>query len=163
MQVVDAANLLDIPIMCTHTPSDNIGWKFVQKLMDKKKPDTVGNVIKTLKEVPEFKEGVKNGSGPVVVAGDKKKKAGKVIVKFTGGTSPGKEVYKEISEKGVGTIIGMHVPEEHLEEVKKYHINFVVAGHMASDSIGMNKISDELEKKGVNVIACSGFIRVKRK
>ncbi|MEE9116612.1 MAG: NGG1p interacting factor NIF3, partial [Thermoplasmata archaeon] len=85
------------------------------------------------------------------------------FVKITGGTSPGKEEDKELSEKGVGTIVGMHVPEEHLEEVKKYHINFVVAGHMASDSVGMNKISDELEKKGVEVIACSGFIRVKRK
>lgn len=162
MQVVDASRILDIPIMCTHTPADNIGWKFVQKLMDKKKPDTVGDVIKYLKEVPEFAEGVKNGSGPKVVAGNKKNKAGKVIVKFTGGTSPGKEVYKEISEKGVGTVIGMHVPEEHLEDVKKHHINFVVAGHMASDSIGMNKISDMLAKKGVEVIACSGFIRVKR-
>ncbi len=162
MQVVDASRILDIPIMCTHTPSDNIGWKFVQNLMDKKKPDTVDDVIKLLKEVPEFAEGVKNGSGPKIVVGDKKKKAGKVIVKFTGGTSPGKEVYKEISEKGVGTVVGMHVPEEHLEEIKKYHINFVVSGHMASDSIGMNKICDMIEKKGVEVIACSGFIRVKR-
>ncbi len=163
MQVVDASRLLDIPIMCTHSPADNIGWKFVQKLMDRKKPETVGDVIKFLKEVPEYAEGVKNGSGPNVVAGGKKNKAGKIIVKFTGGTSPGKEVYKEQSEAGVGTIVGMHVPEEHLEEVKKYHINFVVAGHMASDSVGMNKICDELEKKGVEVIPCSGFIRVKRK
>ncbi len=162
MQVVDASRILDIPIMCTHTPSDNIGWKFVQNLMNKKKPDTVDDVIKLLKEVPEFAEGVKNGSGPKIVVGDKKKKAGKVIVKFTGGTSPGKEVYKEISEKGVGTVVGMHVPEEHLEEIKKYHINFVDSGHMASDSIGMNKICDMIEKKGVEVIACSGFIRVKR-
>jgi hypothetical protein len=57
----------------------------------------------------------------------------------------------------------MHVPEDHLEEIKKYHMGFVVAGHMASDSIGMNRISDELEKKGVKIIPCSGFIRVKRK
>jgi putative NIF3 family GTP cyclohydrolase 1 type 2 len=162
MQVVDASRILDIPIMCTHSPADNIGWKFVQKLMDKKKPDTVGDVIKILKEVPEYAEGVKNGAGPKVVTGNKKSKAGKVVVKFTGGTSPGKEVYKEISEKGVGTVVGMHVPEEHLEEIKKYHINFVVAGHMASDSIGMNKICDALAKKGVEAIACSGFIRVKR-
>lgn len=162
MQVVDASRILDIPIMCTHTPADNVGWKFVQKLLDKKKPETVDDVIKLLKEVPEFAEGVKNGAGPKVVTGNKKNKAGKVIVKFTGGTSPGKEVYKEISEKGVGTIVGMHVPEEHLEEIKKYHINFIVSGHMASDSIGMNKICDALVKKGVEVIACSGFIRVKR-
>ncbi len=162
MQVVDASRILDIPIMCTHSPADNIGWKFVQSLMDKKKPETVGDVIKVLKDVPEFAEGVKNGAGPKVVTGSKKSKAGKVVVKFTGGTSPGKEVYKEISEKGVGTVVGMHVPEEHLEEIKKYHINFVVAGHMASDSIGMNKICDALERKGVEVIPCSGFIRVKR-
>ncbi|UCD93061.1 MAG: NGG1p interacting factor NIF3 [Methanobacteriota archaeon] len=162
-QPVDAARILDIPIITTHTPADNIGYKFVQTRMNRKKPDTIGDLIKTLKDIPEYKEGMGIGSGPKIIVGSKKKKAGKVIVKFTGGTSPSKEVYKELSDQGVGTVIGMHVPEEHLEERRKYHMSFVVAGHMSSDSIGMNKICDEMEKKGVEIIPCSGFIRVNRK
>lgn len=162
-QAVDAARILDIPIMCAHTPADNIGYQFVQKYLNRKKPETIGDLIKDLKNIEEYKEGTKNSAGPKIVVGNKMKKAGKVVVKFTGGTSPSKEVYKELSEKGIGTVVGMHVPEDHLEEIKKYHMSFVVAGHMSSDSIGMNRISDELEKKGVKIIPCSGFIRVKRK
>ena len=60
-------------------------------------------------------------------------------------------------------MVGMHIPDDHLEEVKKYHMKFVVAGHMASDSIGLNLLVDKLEEKGVEVIPCSGFIRNKRK
>ncbi|TET90731.1 MAG: NGG1p interacting factor NIF3 [Methanomassiliicoccales archaeon] len=162
-QVVDAARILDIPIMCTHTPADNVGYQFIQRYLNRKKPETIGDLLKVLKKIDEYKEGVKNCAGPKIIVGDKKKKAGKVIVKFTGGTSPSKEVYKELSEQRIGTVVGMHVPEEHLEEIKKYHMSFVVAGHMSSDSIGMNKICDEMEKKGVEIIPCSGFIRVKRK
>ncbi|MFQ5883555.1 MAG: NGG1p interacting factor NIF3 [Thermoplasmata archaeon] len=162
-QPVDAARILDIPIMTTHTPSDNIGYKFVQTGLNRKKPDTIGDLIKVLKKITEYSEGMKIGSGPRIIIGDKKKKAGKVVVKFTGGTSPSKEVYKELSDQGIGTVVGMHVPEDHLEEIKKYHMSFVVAGHMSSDSIGMNKICDEMEKKGVEIVPCSGFIRVRRK
>jgi len=33
---------------------------------------------------------------------------------------------------------------------------------MASDSLGMNIILDKLEQKGIEIIACSGFIRYLR-
>jgi len=33
---------------------------------------------------------------------------------------------------------------------------------MAADSIGANLYLDELEKKGIEVVPCSGLIRVKR-
>jgi hypothetical protein len=52
--------------------------------------------------------------------------------------------------------------EEHKKEAEKYHLNVVIAGHMASDSLGMNLLLDEIEKKGVEVVAVSGLIRVKR-
>lgn len=162
-QPVDASRIFDIPFMTVHTPCDNMGYRFVQRLMDRKKPETLGDVIKELKKVPEYKEAVKNAAGPKIIIGAKDDKAGKIIVKFTGGTMPGKVVYKEMSQAGVGTMVGMHIPEDHLEEVKKHHMKFVVAGHMASDSIGLNLLVDKLEEKGVEVIPCSGFIRNKRR
>jgi hypothetical protein len=36
----------------------------------------------------------------------------------------------------------------------------VITGHMPSDSIGMNRILEEIERRGVEVIAGSGVIRV---
>ncbi len=81
---------------------------------------------------------------------------------FTGGTESAKEVYERLSTAGVGTIIGMHMAEEHKKEAEKYHINVVIAGHIASDSLGLNLFLDELEKKGIEIISCSGLIRVSR-
>jgi folate-dependent phosphoribosylglycinamide formyltransferase PurN len=56
----------------------------------------------------------------------------------------------------------MHMGEEHRKIAKEEHINVVVAGHMASDSLGMNLVIDAIERNGVDVIACSGFTRVSR-
>ena len=69
----------------------------------------------------------------------------------------------EMAKAGVGTIVEMHLPEDALSELKKAHINVIDCGHMAADSIGANLFLDELERKGVSVIPCSGLIRVKRK
>jgi len=33
---------------------------------------------------------------------------------------------------------------------------------MSSDSLGVNLFLDELEKRGIEIIPCSGFIRVSR-
>ena len=56
----------------------------------------------------------------------------------------------------------MEVKEEYRKEAEKYHINVVIAGHMASDSLAMNLFLDQLEKKGIKVVPCSGLIRIKR-
>jgi hypothetical protein len=56
----------------------------------------------------------------------------------------------------------MHIKEEHIKEAKKHHINCIVAGHMASDSIGMNLVLDGLEARGIDIVPCSGLIRVSR-
>ena len=92
-----------------------------------------------------------------------KSKAGKVVVGFTGGTNPSKELYVEMAKAGVGTIVEMHVPEDAVLELRKLHINIIDCGHMAADSIGANMYLDEVEKRGMEVISCSGLIRVKRK
>jgi polysaccharide deacetylase 2 family uncharacterized protein YibQ len=38
----------------------------------------------------------------------------------------------------------------------------VIAGHISSDSLGMNLMLDEFEKRGVEVVPVGGLIRVKR-
>jgi phage terminase large subunit-like protein len=68
----------------------------------------------------------------------------------------------ELSKAGVGTLVEMHVSEDTLEELRKLHINVIDMGHIAADSLGMNLFLDELEKRGIKVIPCSGLIRVRR-
>jgi putative NIF3 family GTP cyclohydrolase 1 type 2 len=161
-QAVDAARLLNVPLLAVHTPWDNLGYDYIQKLVDGKNFDTVGEIFEVICDIPEFVEAARGKSGPSIVAGSEKSRAGKVIVGGTGGTSPSKEFYVELAKAGVGTIIEMHIPEDGLQELKKLHINVIDTGHMAADSIGANLYLDALEKRGVETIACSGLIRVKR-
>ena len=63
---------------------------------------------------------------------------------------------------GVGTIIGMHMQEKHREAARENNINVIIAGHMASDSLGMNLFLDQLEKENIIIIPCSGLLRVSR-
>jgi putative NIF3 family GTP cyclohydrolase 1 type 2 len=164
-RAVMAAKTLGIDYMCMHTPADNMSAKFVINLLEENKEEieTVGDIIEILSGVPEYKEARKNQTGPTIFAGSEENSCGKILVtEFSGGTSGSKDIYEKMSQYGVGTVIGMHMSEEHRKEAEKYHINVVVAGHMASDSLGMNLLLDEIEKKGIEVVPASGLIRVKR-
>ncbi len=163
MQQIDAARLANIAIMNVHTPCDNLINAFVQKLMDKKKPETVGEVIEILKKVPEYKEATMIGAGPMIFAGSPENRAGRIIALTTGGTGGPKEMYAELVKAGVGTVIDMHMREDDLNEAIKHHLNVVIAGHISSDSIGMNLFLDKLANKNIKIIPISGLIRVRRK
>lgn len=162
-QAVDAARLLGFAFMGTHTITDNLVHTYMEHLFERTRPETVGEVLAVLKKEPEYQEAIKGKAGPVIFAGDPKNRAGKIApIEFTGGTEPSHIIYEKLAMAGVGTVIGMHAGEEHRKEALKYHINLVIAGHMSSDSLGMNIFLDEIEKHGVKIIPCSGLIRVNR-
>ena len=162
-QAVDTARLLDIPLMCLHCPCDNLAQRFVQSRIDKEKPERVSDILALLSDIPEFDIAMRDGSNPEVYVGEKGRRAGKIMVKMAGGAALPKEAYDSLAKAGVGTVVCMHLPESHLEEARKAHINIVVSGHVASDSLGLNLMMDRLERKGVKVHPFSGFIRVKRR
>ena len=64
---------------------------------------------------------------------------------------------------GVGTEIVMHIKPEARKEAEKNHINILVAGHIASDSLGMNLLLDRIEKRGVEIVPLGGLTRFRRK
>jgi hypothetical protein len=161
-QEVDAARLLDMPLMCLHQPTDILVQRFLEDLMTEKAPERIEDVLKVLSALPEMKFATSHNNPPEVWVGDRSRHAGKVSVKMCGGTAYPKDVYEKMSQAGVGTVICMHVPESHIEEARKNHINIIISGHMASDSLGINLFADKVEQKGVEITPCSGFIRIKR-
>lgn len=162
-RTIAAARLLDLPYMCCHTPADNSVNRFVQARCDDLGPDaTVEELLDMLKEIPEYREAVLQGTGPALFEGGEKRRTGRIMVDMTGGTSGPVESITKLAEAGVGTIVGMHMGEEHRKKAKEVHMNVVIAGHVSSDSLGMNLIIDQFERQGVHVIACSGFTRVSR-
>lgn len=162
-RTVDAARLLKINLMNTHTPSDNMAAKFLKNFIELKKLERVSDIVSALKEIPEYKEAMKIGVGPKIFVGSPDHRCGKIaLTEITGGTEGSPKLYEKIAQAGIGTVIGMHISEEHKKEAEAAHINIVIAGHMSSDSLGMNLLMDELQRQGVEIIACSGFTRVSR-
>lgn len=161
-RTIDAAKLLNIPLIAPHTPLDNLANEFMDNLMKEKKPKYVEEVLDILMKIPEYQISAKEGYGPSLFTGDKNNRTGKILVEFAGGTSPSHKLYERLSQAGIGTLISMHIKEDSRKEAEKHNINIVVAGHYSSDSLGTNLFLDELEKKGIEVVPCSGLIRVKR-
>jgi putative NIF3 family GTP cyclohydrolase 1 type 2 len=161
-RVVDFAKHLNVPLLCVHTPCDNMAAKFIEDKFRKDKPFFVQDIIKSLLEMPEYQEAAKIGAGPRIFLGSNENRAGRIITEMTGGTEGSPETYEKLSQAGIGTVVGMHMSEKHRTSADKANINIVIAGHMSSDSVGMNIFFDELEKKGIDVVSCSGFTRFSR-
>ncbi len=161
-QIIDTARLLGVNLMNMHTPTDNLVNVFLEEFLAKKKPETVGDIMEALMEIPEYQEAKRRGAGPTLFAGSPKNKAGKYILEMTGGTEPSNKIYGELSRVGISTAVSMHMSKDAREKAGEHSLNVVVAGHMSSDSLGMNLYLDELEKKGVEIIPCGGLIRVSR-
>jgi putative NIF3 family GTP cyclohydrolase 1 type 2 len=96
------------------------------------------------------------------VVGSGNLRAGKVLVLMTGGTGGPEASIEKLAAAGVGTVIEMHLDEKLRKKAEEHNVNVVIAGHVASDNIGMNLWLDKLEERGISIKACSGFVRVKR-
>ncbi len=161
-QVVDACRLLDVPFMCLHQPCDLLGQDFMQRHLEAEAPDRLGDLLDALAQIPEYGQATCECNPPEIYVGSRDRRVGRVAVKFAGGTAAPREMYEQLSRSGIGTVVCMHLPESHVEEARKHHLNVVVASHMASDSLGINLLADKFEELGLGIIPCSGYIRVKR-
>lgn len=160
-RVKSFAELIGMPFMNIHMPCDILGENFVQNLLNEKfgdKPRTkLQDIIDCLNTLPEYQNSI---AKPKIRVGSPSDYAGKIAVLFAGGTNGGEQVFKSYFDAGVGTIVCMHVPDNVRDAVISQNIgNVIVAGHMPSDSIGINLFINELEKKGVEVKAMSGIVR----
>jgi putative NIF3 family GTP cyclohydrolase 1 type 2 len=161
-RALDVARLLDIPFISMHTVADNQVHSYLTDYFNRKKPHTVGEVIDGLMEIPEYQAAARTQSGPVAIVGGRDNRAGRIMVDMTGGTEGPQEVLEKLADAGVGTIVAMHYSEKHKDEAEKQKINVIIAGHIVSDSLGMNLILDRLEEKGISILPVSGLVRVSR-
>jgi hypothetical protein len=159
---IDTARLLDIPFMCMHTPCDNLVTDHLTRIFKRQKPRLVGDVIDLLLKEKEYRSSAERGMPPTALVGEAKKRAGEVLVDMTGGTEGPVGALEKLAQAGVGTIVAMHMGDKLKAEADKQHVNVVIAGHIASDNIGVNLFCDQLEKQGVKTRSFSGFQRFSR-
>jgi putative NIF3 family GTP cyclohydrolase 1 type 2 len=160
---VEIARLVNMPYMCAHTVTDNLVYQFLKSKVEEDGFETVKDILDMLMTIPEYQEATRRGSGPMLFAGKNDNRAGKIVVtEITGGTEGAHDVYEKMANAGIGTVIAMHQSEKHRKFAENAHINVVIAGHMSSDSIGLNLFLDKIEEQGVEIVPCSGLIRVSR-
>lgn len=160
---VDAARLLNIPYACLHTPADNLVSSHLQTLFERERPARLKDLLALLKAIPEYQEAARNNAGPRILLGADEHRTGKVFVDMTGGTSGSKDTLERLSQSGVGTMVCMHMSEDHRKEAEKHHLRVVIAGHIASDNLGLSLLLDVVGKHGAfAVLECSGFKRSSR-
>ena len=158
-RAVMAAQILEIPFLCCHTPADNCVYKYLQNLFDQKQPYFVGDILDLLMEIPEYSSQAKINAGPTIIIGSEKRRCGKIFVDMTGGTEGSKSIYQSLAQEGLGTIVAMHLSDEHKKEAEASRLNVVIAGHMGSDSLGMNLVFDQLrQQEHLEIIPCSGLV-----
>lgn len=161
---VDAARLLGIPMMCVHTPADNCVTSYLRNLFETEKPFRLKDVIDLLRSIPEYQKSASMMAPPKIVSGSEASRCGKIHVDMTGGTEGSKNIFEQYAVSGVSTVVGMHMSEDALENAKKANLNVLVAGHIASDTLGLNLLFDELERDApLEIIGVSGFERISRK
>jgi len=155
-----AAKLMKMPFISLHNPADVLAEKKVQDFLDKKfdgkENVTLGDITEALEGIAEYKNSERK---PVIRVGSKDSYAGKIVVQMAGLTGPGAEVLKEYFKAGAGTLVMMHIPESDVKAIKEQNIgNVIIAGHLSSDSVGINQIIREWEKHGIEIAAISGIV-----
>jgi putative NIF3 family GTP cyclohydrolase 1 type 2 len=160
---VDVARLLDLPMICIHTAADNCVTRYLKGLIEEKKPSRLKDLLDLLGDIPEYKKSAALQVPPRIVSGSEESRCGKVFVDMTGGTEGAKEVFEKFASSGISTLVGMHISEDHLENAKKANLNVVIAGHISSDTLGLNLLLDTVEKnERFEYVCVSGFERIRR-
>ncbi len=158
-----AAKLLDLPLMCLHTPVDNIVQSYFENILNTEKIRTAGEAFEVISGIQECRLASEYGDGPFLLEEKSKgRPLGKYMVDMTGGVDPPSGIFEYLKKAGLDTLVGMHYGIENIRSISKNGIDAIICGHMACDSLGLNILCDRLEDRGVKIIPGSGFYRYRR-
>lgn len=153
---------LDLGLMNIHLPCDEVGRRILQAQADELAPS--GNVsalidrYASLPEIEAAKEGV------ALVCGKADARLGRTVVIHGAGVNGGYPVANALFESGTGTVVYIHLFSEEqkarLQEESKG--NLILTGHYGSDSLGINPLMDELERRGIETHCRNRMVRTRR-
>ena len=159
-RIVDTARLIGMPFCNVHLACDILGRQAIVDMLQSRAgaETTVAQVIDWLGEFPEMEGAL---TRPETWMGDPSQKLGRYVVAMAGGTNGGYPVFREYFRAGVDTVLAMHIAEGDLDKLRAEapaNANLVITGHIATDSIGINRVIAGLEEHGVEVTRTSGVI-----
>jgi hypothetical protein len=159
--VPSVARVLELPFLNVHLPLDEYGRRVMDAairahLSTLAREPLVSDVVAALATIPEIGE---SRTRIMVPVGRLDNLAGRVVVFHGAGTNGGFAVAKTLFSHGVGTVVYIHIAPEDADRLNALDPlpgNVVVAGHIASDMIGVNRLINALESRGVAVRRISG-------
>jgi len=158
------ARLVGIGLMCIHNPCDEIGRRTMDEALRARLPPNpkVRDAIAILNSLPEFTAAK---TRIVVRMGRLESPLGTWAVFHGAGTNGGFPVAHTAFEHGIDTVFYIHIDAGALRRLWDAYgrdgpKNLVVTGHLASDSIGINVLVQELRARGIRVDTYSGIINV---
>jgi len=159
-RIVDTARLIGMPLCNVHLACDIIGRQEIVDVLSSRANETtrVGDVIDWLGEFPEMEASL---TRPETWIGDPSQPLGRWVVAMAGGTNGGYPVFREYFKVGVDTVLAMHILEDDLQRLRAEapaNATLLITGHMATDSIGINRVIEGMEAQGVEVTRTSGII-----
>jgi putative NIF3 family GTP cyclohydrolase 1 type 2 len=149
--VTSYARVLNMPLLNIHLPCDEVMRREVVAALNSSRIDKVKDILVRVEEIREFK----NADTRVkVVHGSEDATVGKYMVVIAAGTNGGYSVAKAYFENGYDTVIYLHISPEDLARIRSENLNgnLVILGHLAGDSLGMNRLADALVRKGLEVV-----------
>lgn len=161
-QTVSAARLLGLPYLNIHNPLDELGRRLMAQAIDSAVTARVGSatlqdVIDGLMTLPEFAQAP---TRPLIALGQAGNPAGKVVVAHGAGTNGRAPVALAYFRHGVNTVVYIHLDYAELLKLRAQAppgANLVVAGHIASDLVGINPFVQALEERGLEIVRGNGL------
>jgi putative NIF3 family GTP cyclohydrolase 1 type 2 len=149
--VISTAKSLKMPLLNIHQPLDEYMRKVILFKLYKSKLKSVSDLVKAIEEITEFKKAL---TRVIICNGKPNNEIGKWVLVIAAGSNGGYDIARTYYENNVSTVIYLHIDYNELLKVKKNKRcqNLVILGHLAGDSIGMNKICKELEKREIVVV-----------
>lgn len=148
---VAAAEKLNMPLLNIHLPCDELMRRTILAQLKSNRIEKVSDIKSSVEKIPEFRNSETEVQVPY---GDPSNNAGKYALVVAAGTNGGYPIAKAYFEHGVSTVIYLHVNGEDLAKLKEDKVqgNLVILGHLAGDSIGLNKLADALEEERIEVV-----------
>ena len=158
--VVDTARLIGLPFCNVHLACDILGREEIAAMLRRHDAaDTpISEVLGWFDEFPEMEAA---RTRPEQWVGDAEAPLGRWTVAMAGGTNGGYPVFREYWRHGVDTVFAMHCAEGDVVRLRaeaEPGKSLVVTGHMATDSIGINRVIAGLEAVGIEVTRTSGIV-----
>ena len=149
--VISTAKSLKMPLLNIHQPLDEYMRKIILFKLAKSKLKTISDLIEAIEEITEFKKAL---TRVIICNGKVSNEIGNWVLVIAAGSNGGYDIARTYYKNNVSTVIYLHIDYNELNKVKKDKTckNLVILGHLAGDSIGMNKICKELEKREIVVI-----------